>query len=158
MKKLDLPSIPVESGCNYPVPFDAPCLGATWQRLGKAAGLTHIGVRLSRLPPGIWSSQRHWHSHEDEFVMVIEGELVLVTNGGEEILRPGDCAGFRAGEADGHHLINRAACDAVILSVSNTDDARDRCVYADLDMVAEPGEAFYRHHDGTAYRANPVKA
>ena len=94
MKKLDIGAIPVQSSCNYPPPFDAPCLGYSWRRLGRAAGLTAFGVNLSRIPPGVWSSQRHWHSHEDEFVMVLEGELTLVTNGGEEILRAGDCAAF----------------------------------------------------------------
>jgi uncharacterized cupin superfamily protein len=121
LKKLDLAVIPQESGCNYPPPFDAPCLGATWRRLGRAAGLTAFGVNLSRIPPGVWSSQRHWHSHEDEFVLVVEGELTMVTDSGEDILRPGDCAAFKAGDPDGHHLINRSNADAVVLEVGNAD-------------------------------------
>ena len=151
MKKLDLDSIPVETGCNYPAPFDQPCLGAGTQRLGRAAGLAAFGVNLSRIPPGVWSSQRHWHSHEDEFVMVVEGELALVTDDGEEILRPGDCAGFKAGEANGHHLINRSGQDAVVLEIGNRDDARDRVVYSDIDMVAEPGRGDYAHKNGASY-------
>ncbi|MDR3513645.1 MAG: cupin domain-containing protein [Caulobacteraceae bacterium] len=154
MKKLDVEAIPLESGCNYPSPFDAPCLGATWRRLGRAAGLKAFGVNLSRIPPGVWSSQRHWHSHEDEFVMVLEGELALVTDNGEETLGPGDCAAFKAGEPDGHHLVNRSDRDAVVLEIGNADPQHDRCVYSDIDMVAEPGVEPYLHRDGTPYPLN----
>ena len=154
MKKLDIGAIPVQSSCNDPPPFDAPCLGYSWRRLGRAAGLTAFGVNLSRIPPGVWSSQRHWHSHEDEFVMVLEGELTLVTNGGEEILRAGDCAAFKAGDPDGHHLINRSGRDAVVLEIGNSDPKHDRCVYADIDMVAEPGVPHYSRRDGTPYPMN----
>jgi uncharacterized cupin superfamily protein len=153
MKKLDLAAIPLESGCNYPPPFDAPCLGSDWRRLGRAAGLTAFGVNLSRLPPGVWSSQRHWHSHEDELVFVVSGELVLVTDAGEEILRAGDCAAFKAGDADGHHLVNRSGADAIVLEVGNADPQHDRCVYSDIDMVAEPGVEGYSHRDGSPYPA-----
>lgn len=155
MKKLDLSAIPHEGGSNYPPPFDAPCKGQTFQRLGRFAGLTEFGVNRSRLPPGVWSSQRHWHSHEDEFVMVLEGEVVLVTDSGEEILRPGDCAAFKAGDPDGHHLINRTDRDAVILEVGNADMRRDRCVYPDIDMIAQAGIEPYLHRDGTPYPVNP---
>jgi len=155
MKKLDLAAISVESGSNYPPPFDAPCEGSSWRRLGRAAGLTAFGVNLARIPPGVWSSQRHWHSHEDEFVMVVEGELALVTDSGEETLRPGDCAAFKAGDNDGHHLINRSNVDAVVLEVGNSDPAHDRCVYSDIDMIAEPGVEAYSHRDGTPYPIKP---
>jgi uncharacterized cupin superfamily protein len=156
MKKLDLAAIPVESGCNYPTPFDKPCLGATWRRLGNAGGLTTFGVNLSRLPPGVWSSQRHWHTHEDEFVMVLEGELILVTDAGEEVLRAGDCAAFKAGDGDGHHLINRSGRDAVVLEVGGRDPD-DGCDYPDIDMVAKAGAAGYQHRDGTAYPLNEAR-
>ena len=138
MKKLELTAIAVESGCNYPPPFDRPCLGATWRRLGRAGGLKAFGVNLSRLPPGVWSSQRHWHSHEDELVFVLEGELTLVTDDGEEVLRAGDCAAFRAGDPNGHHLINKSRRDAVVLEIGNVDP-RDACDYPDIDMVAKAG-------------------
>src|SRR5450432_3893378 len=103
MKKIDLASVPVTSGSRYPPPHDAPCQARTRKRLGLAGGLTEFGVNLLTLPPGAWSSQRHWHSHEDEFVWVVAGEVVLVTDTGEETLRPGDCAAFKAGDPDGHH-------------------------------------------------------
>jgi uncharacterized cupin superfamily protein len=157
MKKLDLAAIPIESGCNYPPPFDAPCLGASWRRLGNAGGLTTFGVNLSRLPPGAWSSQRHWHTHEDEFVMVLEGELMLVTDAGEERLGPGDCAAFKAGDPDGHHLINRGGRDAVVLEVGGRDPEHDACDYPDLDMIAKPGVEPYLHRDGRAYPVNAKK-
>ena len=154
MPVLDLAAIPVHSGCNYPHPFNQPCLGSTWHRLALAGGLTAFGVNLSRIPPGVWSSQRHWHSHEDEFIYLLEGELVLVTDAGETIMRSGDCAAFKAGDTDGHHLINRSDRDAVLLEVGNADPGRDRCTYSDIDMVAEPGVEAYLHRDGTPYPIN----
>jgi uncharacterized cupin superfamily protein len=106
---------------SYPAPYDAPCKARTWRRLGDAAGLTQFGVNLVRLPPGTWSSQRHWHAREDEFVHVFEGELVLVTNEGETKMVAGDCAGFKAGVPDGHCFQNRSAHDAVMLVVGTRD-------------------------------------
>ena len=150
MPKIDLASIPLQSGCNYPPPFDADCHHQTSQRLARHAGLTRFGVNLTLLEPGAWSSQRHWHSHEDEFVWVLEGEIMLVTDAGEEPLRAGDCAAFRRGEANGHHLINRSNRTAKVLEIGNSD-AQDRCVYPDIDMVAEPGAPDYSHRDGTRY-------
>jgi len=154
MKKLDIASIPAETGSNYPAPFDAPVRAQVCRRLGRAGGLTQFGVNLTRLAPGVWSSQRHWHSHEDEFVFVVEGELTLVTDAGEEVLRAGDAAAFKAGDADGHHLINRSGRDALVLEIG-ARDPRDACVYPDIDMIAEAGVAHYAHRDGTPY---PMRA
>jgi uncharacterized cupin superfamily protein len=150
MKKIDLSAVPAGSGSNYPPPFDAPCNGQSYQKLGRHAGLTQFGVNLTVIAPGAWSSQRHWHSHEDEFVWLLEGELVLVTDAGEELLHPGDCAAFRRGDPDGHHLVNRSARPAKVLEVGNSDPL-DRCVYSDIDMLAEPGAEGYVHRDGAAY-------
>jgi uncharacterized cupin superfamily protein len=151
--KLNLAAVPTESGCNYPPPFDAPCLGSTWKRLGNAGGLTQFGVNLSRLPPGVWSSQRHWHSHEDELVYLLEGELVSITDDGEEVLRAGDCIAFKAGDPDGHHLVNRSSRDAVLLEIG-ARSPDDRCVYPDIDMIAEPRIEPYLHRNGEAYPIN----
>lgn len=152
MPKLDLDAIPLSSGCSYPHPFKDICLGATWRKLGDAAGLTDFGVNLVRLPPGKWSSQRHWHSIEDEFVMVLEGEVVAVEEDGEHVLRAGDCIGWKAGEpGQAHHLQNRSGRDAVYLEVGTRRPEEDGCDYPDIDMVARPGEGFYRHRDGTPY-------
>jgi uncharacterized cupin superfamily protein len=153
MKKIDLSAVPAQTGSNYPEPFDAPCNGQASQRLARFGGLTLFGVNLTVIDPGAWSSQRHWHSHEDEFVWVVEGELTLVTDAGEEVLRAGDCAAFRRGDEDGHHLINRSGRPAKVLEIGNADP-KDRCVYPDIDMIAEPGVEAYQHRDGTPY---PIK-
>ena len=104
--KIDVASARARAGSRYPKPFDEPCQDKTRRRLGLAAGLTQFGVNLLELGPGAWSSQRHWHAHEDEFVYVVRGPVVLVTDAGETILDTGDCAAFKAGERDGHHLQN----------------------------------------------------
>ena len=150
MKRIDIEAAPSHQGSGYPPPHAAPCAARVRRRLGEAGGLTSFGVNQLTLPPGAWSSQRHWHSAEDEFVMVLAGEVVLVTDAGEEVMRVGDCAAFPAGEPDGHHLINRGAEAAVVLEVG-TRRPDDRTVYSDIDMVAEPGEPGFRHRDGSAY-------
>ena len=149
-RKIDLTAVPSQTGCNCPPPHDAPCEDQACQRLARHAGLTAFGVNLTVIGPGAWSSQRHWHNHEDEFVWVVEGELALVTDDGEEVLRAGDCAAFRRGEADGHHLINRSGRPVKVLEIGNADPS-DRCVYPDIDMIAEPGVRGYSHRDGRLY-------
>jgi uncharacterized cupin superfamily protein len=149
MPKIDVEALELRSGSNYPHPFRDICLGATWRKLGDAAGLTDFGVNLTRLPPGKWSSQRHWHTHEDEFVLMLEGEVVLVEDDGETILRPGDCAGWKAGVQNGHCLQNRSGADAVYLEVGSRKPDADECDYPDIDMVTGPGG--YQHRDGTLY-------
>lgn len=136
--KLSLPAfdpaaIKPRIGTGYPAPYAAPCAGREKRALGDAVGLTQFGVNLVRVPPGVWSAQRHWHTGEDEFVYVVEGELVLVTDAGEQSLRPGMIAGFPAGKADGHHLINRTSRDAVYLEVG-TRATKDDVDYPDCDM------------------------
>lgn len=148
-KKIDLTTAPTRFGTAYPPPFDAPCLERKRWRLGKAAGLTQFGVNLLRLAPGVWSSQRHWHTHEDEFVHVLEGEVVLVTNAGEEILRAGDSAGFPAGVEDGHHLQNRSNVEAVVLEIGSNRPGEDGAEYPDIDLRALPDG--YVRKDGTPY-------
>ncbi len=150
-KRIDLMKIPVKTGSGYPTPFDVPCAARARQRLGDAAGLTDFGVNLLRLPPGAWSSQRHWHSAEDEFVFIVEGEVVLVTDTGEELLRSGDCAGFKAGVKDGHHLQNRSDRDAILLEVGSRRVAEDEGEYPDIDMRFLKNDEGYVHRDGTLY-------
>jgi uncharacterized cupin superfamily protein len=152
-RRIDPNAVPAVTGSQYPTPYDAPCAARVRRRLGDAAGLTDFGVNLLRLPPGTWSSQRHWHSAEDEFVYVLEGEVVLATDAGEEILRAGDCAGFKAGLRDGHHLQNRSTRDAVLLEVGSRKSAEDEGEYPDIDMRFLKGEAGYAHKDGTPYGA-----
>ncbi|HVZ27072.1 MAG TPA: cupin domain-containing protein [Rhizomicrobium sp.] len=151
-KRIDPRDLPGRAGTFYPPPYDEPCLARERRRLGDAAGLTQFGVNLLRLPPGAWSSQRHWHFKQDEFVYVLEGEVVLVTNTGEEILKAGDCAGFKAGEEDGHHLQNRSGSDVLLLEVG-TRIAGDGAHYPGIDLVhpADGIPAMYTHRDGTPY-------
>lgn len=148
MKKIDIAAAPSRRGSRYPPPYHKPCADRLRRRLGDAGGLTEFGVNHLTLPPGAWSSQRHWHSHEDEFVWVVSGEVVLVTDAGEELLRAGDCAAFKAGESDGHHLVNRSDRDAMLLEVGNRSP-EDRTIYSDIDMIAEPLEEGFRRKDGT---------
>ena len=156
MPKIDVPSLPIVTGSGYPKPFGAPCRARENTRLGLAAGRTQFGGTRTRLPPGAWSSPRHWHELEDEFIYVIEGEVVLIEDDGEQILRPGDAAGFRAGVRVGHHLVNRSGEDAVLLTVGSRNDA-DLGEYPDIDMkfsagrYSTPAGGGFTRKDGTPY-------
>ena len=152
-KRIDIAALTPVVGTTYPPPFDLPCRGRARTKLGDAAGLTQFGVNLCRLPPGAWSSQRHWHTGEDEFVYVLSGEVVLVTDSGEEVLRAGDAAGFPANDANGHCFQNRSDREAQILEVG-TRVTGDMAYYPDIDMVAPAGgkPAAYTHRDGTPYQ------
>lgn len=150
MPKIDLPSVPVRKGSGYPAELAAPCAERTRRRLGDAGGLQDFGVNLMTLPPGGWSSQRHWHSHEDEFVYVLEGELVLVEDGGPTLLRAGDCAAFPKGTGNGHHLRNESRSMAVYLEVgSRQPDDLTTC--SDVDMMSTNKDGRFVHKDGTPY-------
>ncbi len=151
MKKIDLETTSAALGSGYPAPYDEPCRSRERRRLGERAGLTQFGANLLRLAPGTWSSQRHWHSAEDEFVYVLQGEVVLVTDAGEEVLRAGDCAGFKAGEPDAHHLQNRSGSDALVLEVGARDAEHDAVDYPDIDLHLPSGERHFRHKDGKPY-------
>lgn len=150
MSRLDLSSIPVVSGTGYPDPFAELVDGRTKQALGEAGGLTQFGANLVELQPGAASSQRHWHSHEDEFVMMVSGELVLVTDEGETIMRAGDCAAFPGGKPNGHHLINRSWGPGVFLCVGSRIK-EDKASYPDIDLQYDGATDSYLHKDGTPY-------
>lgn len=153
MPKLDLSTVPVKTGSIYPDPYAAMMEGRSSLRLGQAGGLTQFGVNLVTLAPGAMSSLRHWHLHEDEFVMVTEGECVMVTDAGAEVMRPGDCAAFPAGMADGHHFINRSDAPARFLVVG-TKAPREVATYSDVDLmvVVEGTTATFTRKDGSPYR------
>ncbi len=154
MPKIDIARAPQGAGTRYPEPFASPCRERSWRRLGDAAGLTQFGVNLLTLRPGVWSSQRHWHAAEDEFVQVLSGEVALVDDHGEHKLAAGDCAGFKAGERNGHHFINRSGADVVLLVVGIRNEA-DHGEYPDIDMKfladATIGQWGFVHKDGTPY-------
>jgi uncharacterized cupin superfamily protein len=145
--------IPVKSGTRYPAPFDAPCKAREWQALGDAFGLTQFGVNRVRLKPGVWSSQRHWHTHEDEFVYVLEGAPTLATDDGRRTLGPGDFVGFRGGVENGHHLVNETEEDVVFLVVG-ARIAEDAVHYPDIDLYWPPGRqegAVFTRKNGEPY-------
>jgi uncharacterized cupin superfamily protein len=148
-QKIDVAKVEAVMGTLYPSPFDAPCLARERKRLGDAAGLTQFGVNLLRLPPGAWSSQRHWHTKSDEFVYVLSGEVTLVSDAGEEVLHAGDAAGFKVGDPDGHCLQNRGSADAVVIEIG-TRIGDDQVYYSDIDMMTLLGSG-YAHRDGTPY-------
>jgi uncharacterized cupin superfamily protein len=149
---LDAMDVPPRTGSIYPAPFAEPLAGRAKRALGNALDLSQFGVNLVTLAPGTWSSQRHWHANEDEFVYVLEGEATLVTDAGETVLRPGMAAGFPAGRADGHHLINKSDAPVLYLEVG-TRAAREVAEYSDIDMVARRGGGafIFTHKDGEPY-------
>jgi uncharacterized cupin superfamily protein len=154
-KKIDLASAPRRDGTLYPPPFDEPCRGRRRVRVGDAAGLTQFGLNLCTLPPGAWSSQRHWHTKEDELIGVLSGEVVLVTDEGEEIMRPGDWAGFKAGDPNGHSFQNRSGAPAVLIEVGTRIEG-DEAFYPDIDMRTKAGTDEYYRKDGvTSYGKQP---
>lgn len=150
MPKLDLSSVAVKTGSIYPEPYASMVKGRSSLRLGDAAGLTQFGVNLVTLEPGAMSSLRHWHLAEDEFVMVTEGECVMVQDEGETVMRPGDCAGFPAGSTNGHHFLNRSDAPARFLVVGSKAP-REVATYSDHDLKVEiaGGKARFTYKDGT---------
>lgn len=149
---VDAAALPAVSGSGYPAPFRSRVAARRKQRLGDAFGLGNFGVNLTTLPAGTQSALRHWHSHEDEFIYLVSGELVLVTDAGEQRLVAGMCAGFPAGRADGHCLINRGDRDAVYFEVGDRHE-EDKVIYPDDDMTgqATPQGRRFNHKDGTPY-------
>jgi len=150
MPKLDLSQVPVKTGSIYPEPYASMVKGRSSLRLGDAGGLTQFGVNLVSLEPGSLSSLRHWHMAEDEFVMVTEGECVMVQDEGETVMRPGDCAAFPAGSTNGHHFLNRSDRVAKFL-VIGSKARREVATYSDVDLMVEieAGKARFTYKDGT---------
>ncbi len=151
---IDPQGIPERISTGYPAPFRALVAGRARRRIGEAAGLTNFGVNVTRLAPGSSSALRHWHSRQDEFIYVLEGELTLITNAGEQILKPGMCAGFPAGEADGHCLVNRTDRDVTYLEVGDRTSG-DSVTYPDVDLLAQEnaGTFIFTHKDGSPYES-----
>ena len=148
MPKLDIEAIPQSNATGYPAPFDEAVQGRWWRRLAPAAGLTQMGASHVVLKPGAWSSQRHWHEGEDELLIMLSGEAVLIEDGGETIMRPGDVAAWPAGVHNGHHLVNRTDSDCVFVAIGTGDRSKGGG-YSDIDMTfTDDG---YFHKDGTPY-------
>jgi uncharacterized cupin superfamily protein len=157
MSSLTLPAFdpaaaPEVRSSSYPEPFRSRMGDRVKRRLGNACGLTQFGVNLVTLAPGGQSALRHWHTLEDEFVYVLDGEVVLVTDAGEQVLAAGMCAGYPAGSRDGHHFVNRSAARAQYLEVG-TRVKGDMATYPDDDLMwGDDGDRKYAaHKDGRKY-------
>ena len=152
MPKIDIAKIPADTRTGYPAPLNRVVEGRQRKRLGNAAGLDQFGVNLTTLKPGAASALRHWHEQEDEFVYMLEGELVLIEDAGETPLKAGDACGFKANSRNGHHLVNRTDRDAVFLVVG-TRAQRERCHYSEIDLVHDQDGDRYRltHKSGAPY-------
>ena len=150
MPLIDLDAVPETTASIYPAPWNGWMAGRRTKRLGHAGGLTQFGVNITTLAPGARSSLRHWHLHEDEFVMVLDGALTLVTDAGEHPMVPGDCAAFPAGAAVGHTMVNRSEAEARFLVVGSRAPA-EVCTYTDVDLRVEMrcGEARFTRRDGS---------
>src|ERR1700731_3814586 len=144
MPKIDIANLPVDSRSNYPEPLNKVVVGRSRKRLGVAAGLDQFGVNLTTLKSGAASALRHWHEKEDELVYILEGEVVLIEDEGETVLKPGDAAGFKANTPNGHHLVNRTQRDVVYLEIG-TRSKHETATYPDVDLVATRGEAGMRY-------------
>jgi len=152
MPRIDIANLPVDVRTNYPPPYDRAVVGRSRKRLGNAAGLDQFGVNLTTLKPGAASALRHWHEREDELVYVLEGEVMLIEDDGEIILKAGDAAGFKANVPNGHHLVNKSGRDAVYLEIG-TRSQHERAEYPEADLVVIRDEqgARYTHKDGSPY-------
>ena len=153
---IDPHAVEAHHGTGYPAPFDADCTQREKRRLGDAFGLTQFGVNMTHLSPGQMSAQRHWHSREDEFTMMLEGEAVLVTDTGEQIVRPGMVMGFPAGAGNGHHLVNNSDQAASYLEIGDRI-GEDEVFYPDVDLrlVSDGrGGHVFTHRDGKPYRTD----
>lgn len=153
MPKIDIAKLATDTRTGYPPPFDRVVVGRERKRLGNAVGLDQFGVNLTTLQPGAASALRHWHEREDEFVYMLEGELVLIENEGETVLRPGDAAGFKAKVPNGHHLVNRSSRPALYLEIG-TRSKHERAEYPDVDLlvVRDDDGMRYTHKNGEPYK------
>ena len=158
MRKVTLPAIDPATlkaniGNGYPGPYEADSAACERRVLGDAAGLTHFGVNIVRLPPGCASAQRHWHKTEDEFVYVLEGEVELITDAGAQTLKAGMAAGFPAGKPDGHHLVNKSRRDALYLEVGDRlPDDEIEYPGIDLRLTRIKGKETFFHRDGRPWK------
>ncbi len=151
MPVKSIADVPLLAGASHPVAAVDKCKARRKQQLGDAVGINQFGVNRVELDPGVWSTVRHWHSHEDEFVMVLEGELTLVTDDGEQVLQVNDCAGFKAGAANAHRLENRSDMRAIYLEVGSRKPDCDEVFYPDDNLMIRfhtDGKRYYMDEHG----------
>lgn len=149
MPKLDLDAIPQTNATGYPPVYADAVQGRLYRRLAPAGGLSDFGVTHVTLLPGAWSSQRHWHEGEDEFLVMLEGEAVLIDDHGGTPLKAGDCAAFPKADGNGHHVINESGENCVFVVVGRLS-ATD-CHYPDIDLHLDGTAQRYLRNDGTPY-------
>jgi uncharacterized cupin superfamily protein len=152
MPKIDIANLPIDNRSTYPEPLNRVVVGRSRKRLGNAAGLDQFGVNLTTLKPGAASALRHWHEMEDELVYILKGEVVLIEDDGEIVLKAGDAAGFKANVPNGHHLVNKSANDAVLLEIG-TRSKHERAEYPDVDLrvIRDDAGGRYTHKDDKPY-------
>ena len=148
MPKLELDNFPLTNATGYPPRYAGEVQERWYRRLGPASGLSQFGVSHVTLKPGAWSSQRHWHEGEDEFVVMLTGQAFLVDDEGEHVMNPGDCASFPAGETNGHVLQNRGPSDCLFIAIGRPSETD--CQYPDIDMHLVPRQGF-RRKDGSEF-------
>ena len=153
MPKINLDAIPLTNATGYPSPHDAPVAGRWYRRMGPASGLSEFAASHVTLKPGAWSSQRHWHDGEDEFVVILSGKAVLIEDAGETALHQGDCAAWPKGTRNGHHIVNRSTADCIFVVVGGGE--RKGGGYSDIDMMFT-ADGRYVRKDGTEYEAKRV--
>ena len=149
MPRLDLDSIPQTNATGYPSPWREEMAKRHYRRLGPVSGLSDFGVSHVTLEPGGISSQRHWHEGEDEFVVMLEGEAVLEEDGGETMMRAGDCASFPKGVANGHRLVNRGEAPCVFIAIGR--GATTDCHYPDIDLHLDGATSRFTRKVGEPY-------
>lgn len=149
MPKIDLDAIPQINATGYPEPYATEVSGRWYRRLGPGAGLTDFGVSHVTLEPGAFSSARHWHEDEDEFVVMLAGEAVLIDDHGRTPLRAGDCAAFPKNDGNGHRLANESDGPCIFVAIGKT--ANGTCHYSDIDMRFDGANQRYVRKDGTSY-------
>ena len=154
MPKVNPKQVEEHIGTRYPEPFDKPCNARISKALSDAGGLTQFGVHETTLPPGKWASQRHWHSAEDEFVYILSGTCTVIDDSGETVLKVGDCCTHKAGDPNGHHIVNNSDADVVYLIVGTRNTRQDHCHYPDIDLdLPADGQVWraFKHKDGSGY-------
>lgn len=150
---IDPQEIEPRTGTGYPEPYRENVIARSKRVLGDAFGLSRYGVNLVELSPGTWSSQRHWHTHDDEFIFIVSGQVTLITDAGEQLLTPGMVAGFPAGDSNGHHLINKSNDSATYLEIGDRNPG-DEVFYPDIDLlykVNDEGEHEFTNRNGVPY-------
>ncbi len=148
MPKIDIEAIEPKSGSDYPPPYNRPVKDRLYRKLAQASGITDFEVNHVVLQPGIWSSQRHWHEGEDEFLLMVSGTATLIDDAGETPLKAGDCAAFPKMDENGHHLVGGPdGCVFVVIGVAETSP----CHYPDIDLLYDAATDRQLHKDGTPY-------